>query len=256
MSERMIDMTKDEISCPICHNNIFIEEIYNKRYDAYFRKCTCGICYRIKYDLNKIYTQYDFDSVTRIEHWHDVSIKSALRYYNKLISIVPYFNDLGYSVFEFGTSLGYFLNLMKEKGWKVGGIEISKRAVDYAKEKFGINIYNEDIENFKIDNTYDLVATFEVIEHLVDVDKFIKKVYNMLNENGIFVFCTPNLNAPSTLFNNESEAYHCGHMILFNYNTIKKLLNDNNLNVIGVSQESNHFESWESMMIICSKRKI
>jgi len=239
--------------CPICHKDNCVDKIFNKRYNAEFIKCSCGICYRVNYDLNKIYTQYDFDSVTRIEHWHEVSIKSALRYYNKIVSVIPYFNDLGYSVFEFGTSLGYFLKLMKEKGWSVNGIEISKRAVDYAKEKFDISIYNGDIENFKTDNTYDFVASFEVIEHLIDVSSFIKKVYNMLNKNGIFAFCTPNLDAPSTLFNQQSETYHCGHMTLFNYNTITKILKDNGFNIISITQESNHFENWESMLVICHK---
>lgn len=241
--------------CPVCKGTNIKETVFNKRYNATFIKCECDICYRVNYDLNKIYTQYDFDSVTRIEHWHDVSIQSALRYYNKIVSVIPYFKDLGYSVFEFGTSLGYFLNLMKQNGWSVNGIELSKRAVDYAKEKFDIVINNCNIEQYNDSKKYDLVATFEVIEHLIDVDSFVKKVYNMLNENGIFVFGTPNLNAPSTLFNNESEAYHCGHMTLFNYETIKKLLNDNGLEIISASQESNHSENWESMLIFCNKRK-
>ena len=43
---------------------------------------------------------------------------------------------------------------------------------------------------------YDLILFMEVIEHLEDDQKALKKVYSLLNKNGIAIISTPSINAP------------------------------------------------------------
>ena len=216
------------MKCPVCDNEIiygaYSKRIINKRYNAEFLKCLgCGSYIRVNYDLNKILNQYELDSNIRIASWHQMSTESASRYWMKLQQVIPNEINKKGSLFEFGTSLGYFLNHAKQNGWIVSGIEWSQIAVDYAKEKFNIDITKGSIEKYDCLIKFDMIAAFEVIEHLENPVEILSRCYYWLKPQGILVISTPNVDSPSADFS-ESETYHCGHLVLFGYKKLKEIL--------------------------------
>lgn len=54
---------------------------------------------------------------------------------------------------------------------------------------------NDDIERLKADfgNSFDIVVSLEVIEHLFDVDAFLECLYCLLRPNGLLLISTPNV---------------------------------------------------------------
>lgn len=112
-------------------------------------------------------------------------------------------------------------------------------------EEFGpTNMYGVDIETKnnnehykrssaeKIpfnDNTFDSVFAGELIEHVKKPGIFMKEIYRVLKKNGVLVITTPN---KKSLINRVFHSYETPiHISLFDYPELKKLLNDNSLQV-------------------------
>ena len=75
----------------------------------------------------------------------------------------------------------------------VTGIEINSLAVKRAREK-GLTIYEERIENHSSKNKfkYDIICSFQVLEHISDVKSFIEACLTCLKTEGILIISVPN----------------------------------------------------------------
>jgi len=97
-------------------------------------------------------------------------------------------------ILEVGSGLGYLTYSLKNDGYNVQGLEISKEAVNGAKEKYGDLYICDDLYNFAEKNieSYDVVIMTEVIEHLSDPKEFIQSIKKLLIQQGVCIFTTPN----------------------------------------------------------------
>lgn len=100
-------------------------------------------------------------------------------------------------VLDFGCGTGYGSYLLHEKGArKVVGVDISKDAIDYCNSNYKANnleFKSDDCTKCQLQNsTFDIIVSFEVIEHLKMVDCFLSEVKRLLKKNGLFVVSTPN----------------------------------------------------------------
>jgi len=99
---------------------------------------------------------------------------------------------------EIGCGYGYFLELLN-KEIDTSAVEISKKA---AKETLKNNpktkVYNSDFLKVAINNKFNFIAAFDVIEHQNDLKFFLSKVHSMLESDGFFIFTTPDY---GTIFN-------------------------------------------------------
>lgn len=83
------------------------------------------------------------------------------------------------SVFEIGAATGENLNLYKEAGKTVVGVEPSSNNKIYAKQKYGIKLYDMTLDKYYDQHgcreQYDLVFISHVLEHIVNFVEFIEK---------------------------------------------------------------------------------
>lgn len=106
---------------------------------------------------------------------------------------------------------GYGSNILVGEAQKVYGIDISKEAIQHAKNKYNSNkieFINSSIENLPFDDdTFDVVVSFETIEHVNhDIQvKFLKEVSRVLKKDGIFLISTPNKKIYSDIPNYKNE---------------------------------------------------
>lgn len=77
---------------------------------------------------------------------------------------------------------------------KIYGCDVSKHAIEYAK-KFGSGkVKYSVIKNKKLpyeDNFFDAALCLDVMEHVPDVDFFLKEVRRVIKKNGIFFLVVP-----------------------------------------------------------------
>jgi len=96
-------------------------------------------------------------------------------------------------VLEIGCGTGEYLSYLKHKGYEVEGIELSKYCIDTAWNKYGLNIKQGTIFDYKNkENYFDLIIMRHVLEHVPDPLETIKAIYKMLKENGTFFCLIPN----------------------------------------------------------------
>jgi SAM-dependent methyltransferase len=112
--------------------------------------------------------------------------KNMLQYLNGITQ----FKNQG-RLLDVGCATGLFMLEAQKKNFKVNGIDVSKYAIDIAKQRFGKNVTQTSFEKANIrKNTYDVITLFDVIEHVSDPRKVLKKIKNILNENGLLVINT------------------------------------------------------------------
>jgi SAM-dependent methyltransferase len=91
-------------------------------------------------------------------------------------------------VLDIGCNTGEFLDYSKQKGNKTFGLEICKESCDVLRKK-GHHAYRFPNE---INETFDVITAFDVVEHLYDPTDFFSSVHKMLNSNGRLVILTGN----------------------------------------------------------------
>ncbi|MSS70588.1 MAG: methyltransferase domain-containing protein [Candidatus Latescibacteria bacterium] len=80
-------------------------------------------------------------------------------------------------------------------GNEVYGIEISEDVARLAEQK-GVKMSVLDVEEEDLpfpDGFFDAIIACEIIEHLVDTDRFLRQVRSKLKDHGTLVLSTPNL---------------------------------------------------------------
>lgn len=99
----------------------------------------------------------------------------------------------GKSVFDVGCGNGLFLAVAQKRGWRVHGCDSAEKNVAFAREKFGVDV---DCSNFDQwgakGRQYDVVAFWDVLEHLTDPHVFVEKAAEILRPGGRIVAAGPN----------------------------------------------------------------
>lgn len=89
-----------------------------------------------------------------------------------------------------------YSNLNKECDFY--GIEISKSLADIAARKgVKVSLLNIETETFPFDKeSFDMVFSGEVIEHIIDTDNYLSEINRVLKNGGYFIISFPNVNQP------------------------------------------------------------
>ncbi|MCB4808713.1 class I SAM-dependent methyltransferase [Tamlana sp. 62-3] len=106
------------------------------------------------------------------------------------------FNSNYKSVLEIGSGIGLMGAYIRSENADIDylGIEIDKEA--YKKSRsLNLNTINSDFKIMNdIEDSFDVILLWEVIEHLQDLKLFMDLAYKKLNKNGKIILSTPNYN--------------------------------------------------------------
>jgi 2-polyprenyl-3-methyl-5-hydroxy-6-metoxy-1,4-benzoquinol methylase len=94
-------------------------------------------------------------------------------------------------ILDIGCGVGYFLRVARERGWAVAGADLDRAAVDIARQH-GIDVRWERVEEMSfLQDEFDVVTLFNVIEHLSAPQLALEKIWRVLKPRGLFVLETP-----------------------------------------------------------------
>lgn len=130
------------------------------------------------------------------------------------------------TVFEVGTGSGETVLKLKEMGLQVSGIDISKLAVQFAKKR-KLNIKCIGIEDYAFTNKYDLVLVMDVLEHIKNDGKILKKISQVTE----YIFIT----VPAFQFLFGPHDHLCHHYHRYNIKGFEKLLSSAGYKIIKIS---------------------
>ena len=108
-------------------------------------------------------------------------------------------------ILDIGCGGGLLSEPMRRLGAEVVGIDASQKNINVAKihakkNNLDIKYYCNSPENFEFKTKFDVILNMEIIEHVEDVDYFLKSSSNLLKKNGIMFIATLNKTLKSYLF--------------------------------------------------------
>jgi 2-polyprenyl-6-hydroxyphenyl methylase/3-demethylubiquinone-9 3-methyltransferase len=109
------------------------------------------------------------------------------------------------SLLDVGCGGGLLSEPMCKLGAKVTGIDAARKNINIAKihakkNKLKINYLIASPEKLRTKNKFDVILNMEIIEHVSDLNYFIKSCSNLLKKNGIMFVATINRTLKSYLF--------------------------------------------------------
>ena len=108
-------------------------------------------------------------------------------------------------ILDIGCGGGLLSEPMCRLGANIVGIDASKKNIDVAKfhakkNKLKINYITASPETLKTKKKFDVILNMEIIEHVEDIDLFIKESSKLLKKNGLMFVATLNKTLKSYLF--------------------------------------------------------
>jgi 2-polyprenyl-3-methyl-5-hydroxy-6-metoxy-1,4-benzoquinol methylase len=139
-----------------------------------------------------------------------------------------------FRVLDVGSGWGIFLAFAKEHGWIPFGLEPLPACAIYARDKFNLDVITDTLrENTFSPEFFDVITSFQVFEHLPNIQNDIRILYKMLRQNGIIMIEVPNY-ATWTMRILRSRHRHFvpDHINFFSAKTLSRLLEGNGFQVL------------------------
>jgi 2-polyprenyl-3-methyl-5-hydroxy-6-metoxy-1,4-benzoquinol methylase len=202
-------------TCKVCESKI---KLVNEKYNlGQCNNCKLIFCMTIfsqdefvkVYDelYNKANTHYKYHSV--VEYNMLLENKNIKVGFHRAKLLKKYvLNKKCQSVLEIGSGVGLIGSYIRQydSNIKYFGIEIDKESFDKSKS-LGLNTINDDFKAMNtIEETFDVIILWEVLEHLQDLKKFINLAYKRLNKGGKIILSVPNYDKIYNYKNKEKDA--------------------------------------------------
>lgn len=120
-----------------------------------------------------------------------LSTKWMMNYFKVVRRVFPnIFQYRNKQILEIGAGFGGFVNVLNKFRFK------HVIAADMSKAIFSKHLSNEliilNLEDRKaVKRKFDLVFAFDVMEHINKTENAVKNLFDILNSDGTFIFCTP-----------------------------------------------------------------
>ncbi|MCP4038526.1 MAG: class I SAM-dependent methyltransferase [bacterium] len=97
---------------------------------------------------------------------------------------------------DVGSGTGLFLAIAKRRGWEVYGIDASTEATDFARERFGLDLWVGDFADFESrELRFDVITGWDIIEHARAPVPLLETMRECLAPGGSIVLSTPDQNS-------------------------------------------------------------
>lgn len=188
-------------TCKVCDSSV---KLINEKYNlGQCDNCKLIFCLTIfsqdefvkVYDelYNRENTHYKYHSV--VEYKMLLENKKIKVGYHRAKLLRKYvFNKKCKSVLEIGSGIGLIGSYIRSHDDKIEylGIEIDKKSFDKS-QTLKLNTLNGDFKAMeKIEESFDVIMLWEVLEHLQDLKSFIDLAYKRLNKGGKIILSVPN----------------------------------------------------------------
>jgi SAM-dependent methyltransferase len=238
-------MGEDVRACPRCGKS----EVYLKFNEPPFNIVRCRSC-RLVYLGNPpssetLYEDYYGDDPNPLNYRCD-SVDSSLRELyainHQRMGLVRQLVPAG-KLLDVGCGRGFFLRTAMDYGYSVSGIDVSEKAVNYARKVFQVDAESVPIENLS-GQQYDAVTLWHVLEHFVDPFIVLKQIRGMLSDGGVCIVEVPNLH--SLKFMLAGKKWQGGnhplyHRTFFTGKTLRETFSSLGFSKVGRVKISYHF---------------
>ncbi|MGI9325204.1 MAG: class I SAM-dependent methyltransferase [Pseudomonadales bacterium] len=185
------DLTKSLV-CDLCggeHSAPFAQ-----KFDLQYVECKdCGFVYSdvrsFDFSAHNAATMQSLQETQLGKHG---STRYQKEYQKRLREFEPYRKTNRF--LEVGCSAGAFLRVVHDAGWEEYGVEPETQWANYCLDELGLNVHVGTLETADYqENSFDVVYSNAVIEHLVNPSVVIEEAFRILRPGGLLYADTVNL---------------------------------------------------------------
>jgi 2-polyprenyl-3-methyl-5-hydroxy-6-metoxy-1,4-benzoquinol methylase len=139
------------------------------------------------------------------------------------ISYIKKFKSGG-KFLDVGCSCGFLVNEANKEGFDAYGIDLNIKDIEMGKETYGVNLAKSFLGDYE-SYDFDVITTFNVIEHVSNPIKLLLEMNERLNDGGILVIGTHDVDCKNHLMEKENWKHIIPneHLYFFNQNTLNKI---------------------------------
>ena len=216
----------ESVSCAICgeDNAAFL---FSKWGHNVVRCRHCGLSY-----VNPRNFRVESDDYFRGPYLSTIeengTLKSGIEHlYSAVVNNLNTYLAAG-RLLDVGCAMGHFMAFARGRGWSVHGVECSRYAADYGRERWGLRIQPVcDLREARLpDNHFDACVLIEVAEHLPYPRVTFTEVFRLLKPGGMVYVTTPNFSSFRAMLQREDwqAVIPTGHLYYFSADSLGKLL--------------------------------
>ena len=139
-----------------------------------------------KEDINKYYKSERYIS-------HNSRKRGVFFFFYRLLRSVNFYTKYRFlsrtndnrNVLDFGSGEGYFLNMLKKRGFNARGVDSSVKS---SLPNVYKSIFAEQLKGQKFSH----ITAWHSIEHVHELEKTISRMYDLLDEKGTIIIAVPN----------------------------------------------------------------
>ena len=230
------EITNSKRDCPICScpektflykqnfNNTAISLIDN--YDVVVCM-NCGFVYAENIPSQASFNNY-YELMSKYEFNYKDGIVSNdyIDYFTKVVKFtIPHINDKNAKILDIGCSTGALLSIFKSNGYSnLLGVDPSPSCVRATKKLYNIKAIVNNISNFNTNEKFDLIILSAVLEHLVDLDSSMQKIWSLLKNQGLLFIEVPDAERFDSYISAPFQQFSIEHTNYFSQYSIKNLL--------------------------------
>lgn len=236
---------KHTTQCPVCGGSNFSVFLKTKDYfltgeEFNLKQCTsCSFIFTdpvpyqdqiFSYYDSPEYVSHEIKKSSLFDRLYALARKRNIR--NKY-KIVHKFKENGH-ILDVGCGTGELLKYFKDNRWQTSGIEPVEKARAFAREKYSLDIYEENQLKLFDPQSFDVISLWHVLEHVYDLNGRIEELKRLLKPDGVLIIAVPDIDS--------YDAQHYGknwgaldvprHLYHFSRKSISLLFENHSLQVI------------------------
>jgi len=233
-------------SCPLCYSGQFHNKIITKDHTVSGESFAIVECDKCKLNftnprpsMDEIHSFYASDEyishTNKSKSLYDLAYRSVRHY--TLRSKLKLINNLDTkkTLLDYGCGTGNFLNICKNSGWQVTGIEPNQQAREIASELTKESILAGPSE-LQDKQQYHVITLWHVLEHIHDLQGTMKMLKEKIKKKGYLVIALPNIKSWDAEHYRENWAGYDvpRHLYHFSPETFKTLAESNDLRISNI----------------------
>ena len=197
-------ITRTITQCPLCRNTNLKKLPFEYWYQHEpFPGCKCNECGLVflsvqpdRETLEEMYGEQYFESDFRCGSAPASYFSTEKPFAREAASALKLVRELtgkaGGRFLEIGCAGGWLLKAVREAGWKVRGVEISKEATEFARNKLGLDVFCGSLSEATFPpNSFDVIYMADVLEHIPDPVSFSVELRRIVAPDGYVIVCGP-----------------------------------------------------------------
>lgn len=191
-----------------------------------------------------------FYEILQRDDWYYLDEKNEYRYAESLI-------QNGDKVLDVGCGRGQFGSRIASRA-EFTGLEFNDKAIEKAR-KVGLDVIKKSIEEHSIEyaGNYDVVTSFQVLEHIGNINDFIQASLSAVKPGGLLVISVPSYDSLVSVQLNNALNLPPHHMSWWSDTALESLSKLFNMELVAIHHEDldDAHKQWYSFLLIAEALK-